>query len=110
MKIKEPFVMYLQRKKNNIANIKEEHISQLFQEIFLNFKFELFSINPETEKDPDVLIRFLFFICVISDRLEIAKTFWKMGKVCGVTQLLFLKELNKMFSFKGSNCKCFNRK
>ncbi len=66
----------------NIANLSDT-IQFVFKEIFkgLSFSFlkETFADQFIHEyKNPEMN---LFFWCILSNRLEIAKTFWRLGKV-----------------------------
>jgi hypothetical protein len=80
-KNKDPFLIFLQKRNKLITEIKPDHIEFVFKEIFKGLSF---SFLPETftEKtninNPEMN---LFFWCVLSNRLEIAKTFWRLGKV-----------------------------
>ena len=79
--------MYLRKKqKKKIQHVEKDQIKKLFKEIFPTINLKLFpdhSVDIEniTEKDYELLINHLFFLCIISNRLEIAKVFWKLGKV-----------------------------
>ena len=75
--------MYLQKKNAASSKIKSENIAFIFKEIFkgMSFKFLLPKDFINTEKsiaNPEMNI---FYWCILSNRLEIAKTFWLLGKV-----------------------------
>jgi hypothetical protein len=58
-----------------------DQIQFVFKEIFkgLSFSFLKETFNDQSDfKNPEMN---LFFWCILSNRLEIAKTFWRLGKV-----------------------------
>ena len=77
---REPFLLYLRREK-----IKElTDIKDLLKKILPNLKMDfLFDFDQVDEKftNPEVNI---FFWCILSNRIEIAKIFWKLGKVSSI--------------------------
>jgi hypothetical protein len=80
-KNKDPFLIFLQKRNKLITEIIPDHIEFVFKEIFNGLSF---SFLPETFieqtniNNPEMN---LFFWCILSNRLEIAKTFWRLGKV-----------------------------
>ena len=78
-----PFFLYLQNtEKNYIKTVEKKHIEKLIQEIFPTISLNLYPHdNSDTENNSELLIRHLFFLCILSNRLEMAKIFWKIGKV-----------------------------
>ena len=75
----EPFILYIQTIQKEPVYILEEHhtiAKNLTFDIDSNFKF-WDSINHEPEKN-------LFYWCILSNRIEIAKIFWKLGKVSSI--------------------------
>jgi cell division FtsZ-interacting protein ZapD len=77
---------FRKQQKRNIEKVDKEQIKKLFQEIFPTINLKLIYDHPfdpenRTRKDFEVLVSHLFFLCIISNRLEIGKFFWKIGKV-----------------------------
>jgi hypothetical protein len=80
IKIKDPFSLYLrQKQRKNIPVIEKKQIEDLFKEILPSVNLNLF--GKKKSIDVELVIKHLFFLCLITDRLELAKIFWKMGKV-----------------------------
>ncbi len=69
------------KEKNQLLSVEKKQIKNLFKEILPSINLKLFPHDSNSEKDVDLLLRNFFFFSVISDRLEIAKYFWKIGKV-----------------------------
>ena len=72
----EPFILYIQMIHTKVVYVLEEHhtlAKNLAFNINSNFKF-WDSQNNEPEQN-------LFYWCILSNRIEIAKLFWKLGKV-----------------------------
>ena len=78
MKSKEPFILYLKFIKNQIIShcnkVEEADIEVFNRDLSLSKIFKFWDSANDPEKN-------LFYWCVFSKRLEIAKLFWKMGKV-----------------------------
>jgi hypothetical protein len=71
----EPFILYLEMvQKQTIVNLEERDIQTFNQVLLLSLNFKFWS----SKNDPEMN---LFYWCILSKRLEIAKIFWKMGKV-----------------------------
>ena len=64
--------------KKKIDNLLERDIETFNQVLLLSLNFKFW----DTSNDPEMN---LFYWCVLSKRLEIAKIFWKRGKV-GLTK------------------------
>ena len=76
---KEPYLLYLPKevqdkeKYNNHKSI----VKKLFKEIFIGIHFKfLYNPNDNYVNEMD-----LFYWCILSNRINIAKTFWRLGKV-----------------------------
>jgi hypothetical protein len=83
-KNKDPFFLFLQ-KKNKEINTKNpvEQINMIkfvFEEIFKgkNLAFLANDLFKDDLKNPEI---YLFYWCILSNRPEIAKAFWILGKV-----------------------------
>ena len=81
-KYEEPFLLYLQKKYNKIKLfIDTINVKKLNKELFpgSTFRFLPKSFN-ETENviEPEMN---LFYWSVLTNRIEIAKIFWRLGKV-----------------------------
>ena len=101
-KSKEPFILYLQKiKKQIIESLEEEDIELFNDTLLLNKNFKFWDpINNEPEMN-------LFYWCVFSNRIEIAKLFWKIGKVYYYSKIYFK---HHPYIKKVSNTKCTNSK
>ena len=81
-KNKDPFSLFLQKKNKEIKNQDKQidRIKFVFTEIFKgkNLTFLTNDFANNDLKNPEMN---LFYWCILSNRLEIAKTFWILGKV-----------------------------
>ena len=81
-KYEEPFLLFLQKKYNKIRiNIDIKTIRKLNKELFPGSRFPFLPVSFEkngTVNDPEMN---LFYWSVLSNRFEIAKIFWRLGKV-----------------------------
>jgi hypothetical protein len=80
IKKSEPFLRYLnQEKKTPISSIEQKHLDYLIEKVIPDLKF---SLIPEDElkiaENPEM---YLFFWCILTNRIQLAKIFWKFGKV-----------------------------
>ena len=67
--------MYLQHKNQKIiTTVTPDDTQNLIHEIFLGGIFKLW----DCENDPE---KYLFYWFILSNRIEIAKTFWRLGSV-----------------------------
>ena len=74
----------MQNKKKEIITELDEHDLQKFNQVlYLSEKFKFWGSNNDPEMN-------LYFWCVFSNRLKIAKLFWKIGKVF-ISKKVFLK-------------------
>ena len=93
MKKNEPFLLYLRKTKKKTGGITLIDIRNLLGKILPNLKLD-FLLDPieikinENPNDPSLNNKIfnnpevnLFFWCILSNRIEIAKIFWKLGKV-----------------------------
>lgn len=104
-KYEEPLLIWLQKKYNQykvIVNVKD--IKKLNERLFsgADFYFLPFDFNNDNYNDcvvdPEMN---LFYWCLISNRIEIAKIFWRLGKVRVLLSIKFcLTEFRKHFLFK----------
>ena len=62
------------QKKNKNTILKEDDINAFCKVLLLSPNFKFYDVDNEPELN-------LFYWCVFSNRIEIAKIFWKMGKV-----------------------------
>ena len=89
-KYKEPFLLYLQKQRIVENKIEMKQIKNLLKKILPSISFEFFTNEYQTKidlKDNDLkycnndVEMNLFYWCVLSNRIELSKLFWKMGKV-----------------------------
>jgi hypothetical protein len=89
-KKREPLYFYLKKaskysKIDDNFNFQYKNIEKLRKEIFPTINFNLLPTIEESEsmnefvEEPEM---YLFFWCILTNRIEIAKIFWKLGKVC----------------------------
>ncbi len=76
----EPILMYLQKKNKKIqVKIEDYDLNKiLFADSSFNFLPNKF-VKKECENDPEMD---LFYWAVLTNRIEISKIFWRIGKVC----------------------------
>ncbi len=87
---------------------KQKNLNKFFQEKIFpgkNFKF-LPNFEEEMKHIPSDPEIDLFYWCILSNRTEIAKIFWGLGKVKIRKYIDRFK--TKFFSYKVSNTKCSN--
>jgi hypothetical protein len=80
IKKNEVFLRYLkQEKETEVSSIVGEDLDYLVEKVTTDLKF---SLIPEYDfliaKNPEM---YLFFWCILSNRIQLAKIFWKIGKV-----------------------------
>ncbi len=74
--------MYLEKKGERRSQITHARIKKFLKEHFYSINFEYLPMYNNEEKDDDGFHEFYLFIwCVLTNRLQIAKTFWRLGKV-----------------------------
>ena len=69
------------KERKNFTSIDNHQIKNLFKELLPSVNLNLYGDDPAQEIDAELLIKHLFFLCIITDRIELGKTFWIMGKV-----------------------------
>lgn len=74
----EPFLVYLQEYKSLKDNIEFQHVADFMREQFDEFASNL--ILPYGQTVPEIEFN-LFLWALLSNRIEIAKIFWTLGKV-----------------------------
>ena len=104
-KNKDPFSLFLQKKNKEINTknpvVQINMIKFVFEEIFKGQNFTFLTSNFEDcNTNPEMN---LFYWCILSNRLEIAKTFWILGKVkiFYFSKIKFIRSIfNRFFSIK----------
>ena len=61
-----------------------EDITHFLKKTIPNLKLDFFLDQEDIPNNPEVN---LFFWCILSNRIEIVKIFWKLGKVNSIIQL-----------------------
>jgi hypothetical protein len=74
-------LIYLKGDQSNLNDITVEQINRFFEKRFGNFDSYFLPLelsNEKLVKEPELN---LFLWAVLSNRIDIAKTFWRLGKV-----------------------------
>ncbi len=80
----EPFLVYSKKTGKYLSQVDNDSIKNFLKDQFYFLNFDLLPMynNNEEEKTQDEFKEFYLFIwCILTNRLEIAKRFWSLGKV-----------------------------